>query len=266
MADDIPMNKSWRTYRKLSQKKYRMEWNLFLVEGTRLCLEALRSQWKIEAAYFSNSFQRNPDSEKFQSQINRKNLNAQVLTESNFKKLSNTESPQGILLVVKIPQHNTSADQFLKISNINIFLDGVKDPGNMGTIIRSADWFGIKSIFFSEDCVDPFNPKVVRATMGSLFHLELIKVDKPFETIEELKNRGHFIIGSSPYSKKMLAELEIRQPITLALGGETSGLSKQLQNATDEIVQIPKFGSAESLNVAVAAGILFYHVSQKINL
>lgn len=248
--------KSWKDYQKLHQKKFRDEWQLFIVEGIRLCQEALDSDWGIEVAYTNENFYSSPKSKKFIKQIEKRSIKIKLLKETYFRKLSNTAQPQGILFVMKIPKHEKIRETVLLNQKFILILDGVRDPGNMGTIIRTADWFGVDGIIASNDSVDFFNPKVVRSSMGSIFRVSLLVENDMSNRIKILKAHHFQIITTSISSKKQLNGIRVIPPIALVLGSEVAGIAKIYQNLADENITIAGYRKTDSLNVAVAGGIL----------
>jgi TrmH family RNA methyltransferase len=256
--------KSWNDYQKLRMKKYRDEWKIFMVEGTRLCQEALHSGWHVEAAFCSESFRSSESYKAFEKQLKKTSRPVTALKESSFKQLADTDQPQGILLVISIPTVNNTQPLNFSGNRLVLILDGLRDPGNMGTLIRSADWFGVSLIISSPDSVDYYNTKVVRASMGSIFHLKLTVSENISETILNLKAQKFQVISTSPASKKYLTDIRIKSPVALILGGEAEGISHDLQKIADENIAIKKYGQAESLNVSVANDILLKTVAEKI--
>ena len=256
------MIRSLRDYQKLHLKKYRDQWSLFIAEGKRICLEALQSNWEIDAAFISGDFQNDPDLSIIVEKLPLKTPKLQILTTVQFKKLSDTDSPQGILLVLKKPSAFLKTNNIVRSFRMLVILDGVRDPGNMGTIIRNADWFGVQAIITSPDTVDIYNPKVVRASMGSIFRVNCHESRNIEDTIMELKKNNVTIIGSSPQAPFDLENHRPAFPIAIILGGEAGGISSSIQPLLDVQVQIKKSGQAESLNVAVAAGILINYYSR----
>jgi TrmH family RNA methyltransferase len=224
--------------KSLQQKKFRDELNLFVVEGEKMVQESL--QWKgeylVDLYYTSNS-------------IIEKNLldnnKANLISEKELKQISSLQTPNKSLAVFK---KWPSAEGKL---SFYIALDGVQDPGNMGTIMRLADWFGIKKILCSKDTVDCFNPKVVQATMGAILRIEVEYVDlvKTFELLN-LPIYGALLEGENIYSKPLNPEG------ILLLGNEGKGISENLQKSINFPISIPRFGEAESLNVSAAGAIL----------
>ena len=256
--------KSWKEYQKLRMKKYRDTWRLFTVEGVRLCQEALTAGWPVEAAFCSESFLSSENYEVLLKTLKKEGLSLTTLKENSFKKLAETEQPQGILLVISIPEVNNEQTLSFAGSNLILVLDGIRDPGNMGTLIRSADWFGVELIISTSDTVDYYNPKVVRASMGSIFHIKLLTAENISDIILNLKKQKFQIISTSPSSIKSIADIQVQSPVALILGGEAEGVAQDLQKIADENIAIKKYGKAESLNVSVAGGILLQTLADKI--
>lgn len=245
-------------------KKYRDEWKLFAVEGTRLCQEALYSGWKIEAAFCNESFFSSESHEIYAEKLKKIGIPVTLLKENDFKQLADTEHPQGILLIISIPAGNNAEQLNFSGNKLILILDGVRDPGNMGTLIRSADWFGVSLVISSPDSVNYYNSKVVRASMGSIFHVKLTISENIDETLSTLKAQKFQIISTSPGSTKSLSNIRIKSPVALILGSETAGVSHDLQKLADENISINRYGQAESLNVSVAGGILLHSLADEI--
>jgi TrmH family RNA methyltransferase len=251
-----------KDYQKLHLKKYRDQFGLFIVEGKRLCQEALLSNWQIEAVFLEEEFQNKPENSDVIEQFTQRGLTTHLLKSSVFRKLSDTESPQGILLVIKKPALQRSLKSIIPKTGIVLIVDGVSDPGNLGTIIRSADWFGISIIMSSQETVDTYNLKVLRASMGSIFRIHPIQLRDIRKGIILLKENNFTIVGSFPKASSRLEEHIPAGPVALILGAEATGISSSIKSLIDIKVRIRNKGSAESLNVAVAGGILMNHYSQ----
>ncbi|GAB4372841.1 MAG: RNA methyltransferase [Calditrichia bacterium] len=254
----------WRKYQKLRLKKYRRMWRLFLVEGVRLCEEALNSGWEIEAAYLTHQFLTQPRAEVFQKMLQNRGIKALEVDSDIFERLSQTETPQGILLIMKMPRLDLESILQGNGKRLVLVLDAISDPGNMGTLIRTADWFGADAVISSSQSVDLYNPKVVRASMGSIFHLDCIEEESIQKTLGLLKKTGFRILSTSAKQGQPLSEVQIQPPVALILGSEAHGLPQELKNAADMTLHIPKFGQAESLNVTVAGGILLNRLAEII--
>jgi TrmH family RNA methyltransferase len=250
---------SLKDYHKLHLKKYRQEWHLFLVEGWRLCYEALKSDWQIKNILIGEDFHHHYAYSSIQKLFNKKGIEPKLLKNKDLKKIAQTTTPQGIVLVGELPEAPRDFFKLIRKKKKIILLQGIRDPGNLGTIIRTADWFGFQLIMTSDDSADIFNPKSVRASMGSIFRIACFEIGDISETIESLQKNKFFIIGTSPHAGTPFAKSEIPESVALLLGAEAEGVPTELIDKVDQVVSIPSRGEAESLNVAVAAGILMNH-------
>ncbi|QNN40444.1 TrmH family RNA methyltransferase [Pedobacter roseus] len=228
--------------KSLHQKKYRKEHGLFIVEGIKSIKEFIQSSYHIHTIFY-NSEQYNllP---KLPA-----NINLFEVKNAELDKISTLQTPQGFLALVHLPK-NKELDQKELKNQFTLVLDGVQDPGNMGTIIRTADWFGFKNIICSADCVEVFNPKTVQATMGSLARVNIFEADLPvFLTDNTLPVFGALLDGESIYKTQWGSEGLV------ILGNEGKGISPEVIKKINKPVTIPRIGEAESLNVAVSAAI-----------
>lgn len=223
--------------RSLQQKKFRDELGLFVVEGEKMVSEALESFGKyVEFLCITKSssiFPKNPSFEIV------------IASEEELKNISTLKNPNKSLVVLKIPSKNEIK------TNFRIALDGIQDPGNMGTILRLADWFDVKEIICSKDTVDIYNPKVVQASMGAIFRINVVYCDLP----TYLSKTNEPIFGALLEGENIYKKTVIPKGI-LVLGNEGNGMSDKVIELINEPITIPRFGKAESLNVSVAAGIL----------
>jgi len=228
--------------KSLHQKKYRKEHGLFIVEGIKSIQEFFQSSYQIHTIFY-NSEQYNllP---KLPA-----NINLFEVKNAELDKISTLQTPQGFLALVHIPKNKELDLKELK-NEFTLVLDGVQDPGNMGTIIRTADWFGFKNIICSADSVEVFNPKTVQATMGSLARVNIYEADLP-ALLEKntIPVFGALLDGESIYKTQWGAEGLV------ILGNEGKGISAEVIKKVNKPVTIPKIGEAESLNVAVSAAI-----------
>ncbi|MBT3817078.1 MAG: RNA methyltransferase [Candidatus Magasanikbacteria bacterium] len=236
-----------KSIKKLQQKKYRKEYQQFFVEGVKGVTDLLNSSYEAAAVCIESGREKDEDIIAIIDIAKEKKVPVQVLPGKDIKQIKSTDTFPGVMGIA-----NMKEKQGLGEGHV-ICLDGVMDPGNLGTIIRTADWFGITNIVLSENCVDPYNPKVVRSTMGSLFHVQLIRDD--LETrIGELKEKGYKTIGLT-LDGESLDKLP-EGLLCLVLGSESHGVSKEVKPLLDASYTIPGKGEAESLNVAVAGGIV----------
>jgi len=247
---------------RLKTKKARKKEGRFLIEGLRLCQEAVDSSWHIEMVLFTPSFARKTRGKELLKRMHRLNLPLIGVKNEVLKKLSDTVTAQGIVCVVKRRKYSMD-DLWKKKTGMIVALDGIRDPGNVGTLIRTADAFGVDVVLLSRDTVELFCPKVVRSTMGSIFHLPIMDEVDLGETVPELKKRKFKILGTDVAKGKSIHQLCLSGRICLLIGSEAKGLDKNLLNLSDEVIHIPTRGKAESLNVAVAGGILLYEINQR---
>lgn len=238
-------------YSSLLTKKHRKEENKFIVEGKKSVLEGVNSKYKCEMVFLTNRFvEEHEDTIAELGKVKKKIVS---LKQKEFQKLSDTETPQGIAAVFVKPKLVPSKSIFID-DKIIVMLDNISDPGNLGTIIRNCDWFGVKNIFLSENIVDYTNPKVIRASMGSVFHLNLFEDVKP-NLLNDLKDKGFEIFCADTEGENIFT-YESKQKKILILSSESHGPSKEIEKISDKKICIPKIGNAESLNVASASAVL----------
>lgn len=220
----------------LQQKKFRAQHGTFLVEGEKMVGELIQSDLEIEFVFVVKGH-------------HVKGFEVIEIAEKEMKSISALATPSNFLAVAKQKKQQTDLPQ----NNLVLVLDNIKDPGNLGTIIRTADWFGINTIICSNECVDAYNPKVVQATMGSIFRSNLIYTDlvEFFQQNKSIPVYGALLEGENVFQKL----IQDRKAFLL-MGSESFGISKELTTFITNKIMIPKFGNAESLNVAVATGVL----------
>lgn len=182
-----------------------------------------------------------------------------TLKQKEFQKISDTESPQGIAAVFNKPDYSFSINKF-ENDKIITMLDNISDPGNLGTIIRNCDWFGLKNILLSDDIVDYTSPKVIRSSMGSVFHLNLFE-NITSANLDELRSAGFEILCADIEGENIFSYQSKKKKI-LILSSESHGPSKEFVKISDKKITIPKLGSAESLNVASASAVLLAHLTK----
>ncbi|WP_286848351.1 MULTISPECIES: TrmH family RNA methyltransferase [Sphingobacterium] len=234
----------------LQNKKYRKQHGLFIVEGIKSVMEFISSSYEVESIFYTD------DANTKVGKISH-NIKSHELTETEFQKISALKSPQGILALVKLPLQQKIVPSNLK-NKFSLVLDDVQDPGNLGTIIRTAEWFGIEHIICSIGTVNAYNPKVVQATMGSLARLQIHYTDlTDFIPATGLKVYGALLDGQSIYQTVWADEGLI------VMGNEGNGISDEIIALIDQAVTIPRLGQAESLNVAVATTIFCSEISRQ---
>ncbi|MCL2101716.1 MAG: RNA methyltransferase [Fibromonadales bacterium] len=246
-----------KTISSLATEKGREKEGLFLAEGERVVLEiAGHHRDLVQGIYVDEGF----DNEELREKIKEARLRIHALTPPQMKQASSVVSCPGIFAVCRLASEKPNYDT----ARIITLVDGIQDPGNLGSIFRNATGFGICGIILGRGTVDPFNPKVVRGSSGCFLRT-------PFETGIDLKERfsllrqkGFCIVATSPHAKKSITELTPRQAkkVAILIGNEGSGTNKQVSELADEWVKIPMENTLESLNVAVAHGILCYQIAQ----
>ncbi|NLM13516.1 MAG: RNA methyltransferase [Epulopiscium sp.] len=241
-------------------KKQRNKEGVFIVEGIKL-VEEVPEDWEIESIFVAASFKK--ENPSFIDQISlHRNLSENGMMEVSdkiFKAVSDTMTPQGILAICK--QKTFSLEEALSVKNgFYIILEDLQDPGNLGTIIRTGDALGADGIFLTKGSVDLYNPKVIRSTMGSIFHLPILTDIDINVLIGELKKRNISILSAHLKGEKYPYQCDLRKNIALLIGNEANGIKDSTAKQTDLLVKIPMLGKAESLNAAMAAGILMYEV------
>lgn len=246
--------------RSLSKKKYRWKNKLYIIEGIKLLEEALDNDVKVKYILYSKTIYETQQGKNILSRLEKYQRLFQV-DETIFRSLSDTENPQGILGVVEF-DINDYKELLYKEETSLFYLDAVMDPGNLGTIIRSADAFNIDGIIMGEGSVDPYNPKVVRATMGSLFRVPLY-FDNNYSILKDLKTHQFKI--HTTYLKGSLANHRVtyQGKYIVVIGNESTGVSENVVKMSDTLIKIPIPGRAESLNAGVAASILMYEAAKQ---
>lgn len=236
--------------KKLTKKKYREEHGHYLIEGVHLIEEALKSPAIVTTIIMNNQGYELLSGLPMTSDA----ITYYLLSDEVFKSVSDVPAPQGMMALVKL--NKVALPE--KITGNLLLLDNVQDPGNVGTMIRTADAAGYTGVILGEGCADIYNPKVLRSMQGSHFHLAIIEGDLA-ELIPELKTKGVKIYGTELNSEAVdYRQLSIEGTFALVMGNEGQGVSRQLLQLTDKNVYIPIIGQAESLNVAVAAGVLMF--------
>lgn len=222
----------------LKQKKFRTQYNSFLVEGVKMIDELFQYDYEVESIFATRSWIENNSG-----------IDCTEVSEKELKSISSLKTPNEVLAVVKQKEN-----QLVDVSTqLTIALDFIQDPGNLGTIIRTADWFNIQNIICSEDAVDVYNPKVMQATMGSFFRLNIVytSLTEFFSKNDDLTVYGAVLDGDSVYDEQLNSTGTV-----LLMGNESKGISEELLPFITDKISIPKFGGAESLNVATATAIL----------
>lgn len=251
-------NKRLKNVKKLiSSAAARCEQGLFTAEGLRLCEDALRSGVKVDCAYFSEEFaEKHGD---FVARAQKAAGDCFLLKNSIFSALCDTKTPQGVLFVIKTLDKTLDFDTMKKNGNI-VALENVQDPTNLGTILRSAEAFGVDGVVLSRDCCDIYAPKVIRGSMGAVFRQPFAVVDDLPAFIRAFNEFGTSYAAVLDRDSKSLCDCDFSAKTLCAVGNEGNGLSEAVVSACSHKVFIPMKGGAESLNVAAAASILIWEM------
>ncbi|MCX7922491.1 MAG: 23S rRNA (guanosine(2251)-2'-O)-methyltransferase RlmB [Clostridia bacterium] len=247
--------------KSLKEKKHREAKKLFFIEGIRFVEEALKAETDIERIIVSETFSQSKGGIEVLSQASKKNYEVYEVPDKLFNEISDTDSPQGILAVIKIKRNRL--DDLFDNNSFIVILDSIQDPGNMGTIIRTADAAGAAGVIISRGCVDLYNPKVLRSTMGSIFHIPFYLSDNLIESIATIKSRGIKTYAAHLKGTANYYEVDIDSCSAIIVGNEANGISDEVANSADLLVKIPMPGRAESLNASVAASLLIYEAVRR---
>ncbi len=246
-------------YSSLLQKKYRKEYHKFIVEGEILINEAFNSNYNCDIIIASYSYAEKKNS--FINIIHKKGILVEIVNQNLFEKFCDTRTPQGIIGVFEMPKKIYSFDSIVK-ENFIVALENISDPGNLGTIIRNCDWFGVQTIFLSADCAEVYNPKVIRASAGSIFHINFYELENFYDVIGEMKKNG-FRIYCSDLTGENIYSLRVNKKFVVFFSNEANGPTERLINISDKRITIPRFGKAESLNVASASAVVLSELLKK---
>lgn len=251
-------NKNVKRVMQLGKKAgQRRKEDVFIVEGIKMFLEAPECQ--IREIYVSLSFMQAVGNNESMKDVVHKltQCGYEETTDEVFAKMSDTRTPQGILCVLK-QFHYSLEDMKLDSAPFFLVLEDLQDPGNLGTIMRTGEGAGITGVIMSKDTVDIYNPKTIRATMGSIYRVPFFYTEDILKTIGDLKQHNVHVYAAHLKGTGNYDEFDYNKGTAFLIGNEGSGLSDEVTNATDTLVRIPMKGNVESLNAAVAASLLMY--------
>lgn len=241
-------NKLFKDTKKLKEKKWRIKNKKYLIEGVRIVEEAIKAKVKIDAIFLEEDL----EDARINAFLEGQSFNSYVLSKELFKSLCSTETPQGVIAIVDL---SNSIEK--KNGNFYILADKVQDPGNMGTIIRTAHAANAKGVIITKGTVDIYNEKTIRSTMGSIFYLPVIE-DQDLECTKKLIDNGYKLLVSALDAEKNFFEEDLSGNYIIAVGNEGNGVSDEIKDLATVKVKIPMPGEAESLNVSVACAIMIY--------
>jgi TrmH family RNA methyltransferase len=242
----------------LKQKKYRDETGLFTIEGVRLVEEAIASGWGIEACFFTEESVSKQRIRQMIDDLALQEVKLLQITNEIFDKIAETEQPQGILSLVRKKQYTLSDALGGKKVPLIVILESIQDPGNVGTLIRTADAAGCSGVILTKGCADVFAGKTARASMGSLFHLPITAGVESSEILSALRQSGIALLATSLATRNLYYEVDMNRPVAIVFGNEGSGVRAEILEAANDLMYIPIFGKAESLNVAASAAVILF--------
>jgi len=241
----MPLKKDIKLVRSLQQKKFRNEHGLFLVEGKKMVEEALTSSFRLHSLYTTDEHWGDERAIK----VNSKEMEMMTALASSSPYLAVLHKKESKLTDV------------LDLKSTVVVLDGIADPGNMGTILRTAEWFGITTVLCTPDCVELYNPKTVQSTMGSLLRTTVVDAEMS-DIMQLLKSNGYRVTGAD-MDGTSLYEFPFQSKEAIVIGSESHGIRPQMREAMDAFITIPGSGKAESLNASIAASIILSEVYRR---
>ncbi|MDR1696275.1 MAG: RNA methyltransferase [Endomicrobium sp.] len=250
MVIESLQNNNYKEILALKTKKERDKSGFFIVEGKKQVNE-IPGGWNIREIAVS---------EEFSNGIT-KNAKTLVFSQRLFEKISSAQTPQGIIAVVEKKKY--AAEKIIKQNGLYVILENIQDPGNLGTIIRSAHAFGAKAVFVSKESADIYSDKTVRSSMGSIFHIPVLDNTDIAETVNIMKNESVFITAASLEGGKNPDKDIFKDKTALIIGNESKGLKPETEKLADLLIRIKMPGNAESLNAAIASSVIMYEFSKR---
>ncbi len=252
-------NPEIKLVRSLEKRKYREQEKLFVIEGIRIIEDALADRAEFFKVFYSPALQENARGIQLLQRLQQKGIPEILITERLFKEIAGTETPQGILAIVRQPECSLT-DLFVqkRLYKHIIMINGVQDPGNLGTILRTAAAAGWAGAILTKGTVDLYNPKSLRATMGAVLKFPIYKADNYNSLWDQLKVAGYQIVATGLQANKWYYDVNFTKPTVLVVGNEGHGVEEEILEKADCLIKIPMAPDAESLNVAIAAGVLIF--------
>lgn len=267
MVIESRQNRQVKELFSLKTNKGRRKLNQYYVEGIKIVFESLKIPDRVTKIFYRDGFGATIDEKKMLDQVEKLNIESITLNSDLFNEMSDTQESQGVLAVVT--KENWDLNKLLgevKEKSTLLILDRIQDPGNMGTIIRTAEAFGVSGIILCKGSVDPYNSKVIRSTMGSVLRMPLVFSNDISLEIELLKNEKFDVLVTSLDANKNLDKMSFDNRNVLVIGNEANGVSDEIQSASDKLLKIPMIGKSESLNAAIATSIVLYDLQTKVFL
>ena len=257
-------NEIYRFLKALTEPHTRKKHKAFLLEGATFVAEALEDEaWAVLMVALTPEFSETERGQRIISEAQRKRVQVVLMAPALFEEISGTETPQGVIAAVRQPQAERL--ERLKIPTVAtaLVLEGLQDPSNVGAVVRVADAVGALAVLYTKGTADPYALKAVRASAGSLLHVPVVPVNSVSEAVNWLKANEFQIVGTVPEGGENVFEAEFGDRVAVLIGNEARGLSEEAKRSVNLSVTIPMVGKAESLNVAVAAGIVLYEILRR---
>ena len=253
-------NEIIKNIRKLKEKKFRDLNNEYIVEGIKMIKEAISEEAVIKLIVVCEE---NANSGAIDKKLLYEIAKYECIYVSKkvFDLISEVKTPQGILAVI---EKDNSEDKIDYKQDVIVVLDGIQDPGNLGTILRTIDSVGLNQVIVSKETADAYNPKVVRSTMGAIFRVNIIESDSLLETLKNIKKHKYKIMATSLETENSIYDVDYNKKV-LVIGNEANGVSQEILDYADEKIKIPMLGKTESLNASVATAVILYeYIRNKI--
>ena len=254
-------NEIIKNIKKLKEKKYRDINNEYIIEGVKLIWEAIQENKVIKKIIVCEEcVKEEAIDQKFMYELAKYDI--VYVKKQVFSTLTTVTTPQGILAVV---EKQNSKNNINYKEDIIVVLDGIQDPGNLGTILRTIDSANLSQLIVSKDTADCYNPKVVRSTMGAIFRVNIVESENLLDTLKNLKKHGYEICVTALNDSESIYNIDYKKKV-IVIGNEANGVSEAVLNIADKKLLIPMLGKTESLNASVATSIIVYeYVRQKLN-
>lgn len=251
----------------LKKSKERREKKAFVVEGPRMVVEAPAKS--LKSVFVAESYEKNPENQNVLKELRTKceSVGAvfETVADSVFKSVSDTQTPQGIMAVVAMPEYDLK--QLLDGEKTHLLiLESIQDPGNLGTMVRTGEGAGITGVIMNKTTVDLFNPKTIRSTMGSIYRMPFLVTEDLSETMQFLKENGVSLYAAHLKGEHYYTEESYTKACGFLIGNEGNGLSDEIANQADTYIKIPMEGQVESLNAAISATLLMYEANRQRRL
>ena len=243
----------------LKKSKERKEKKSFVIEGRKMFEEICQDKSRVVKAYFSESYVNEQYAGKALPDVP-----YEVVADSVFDSMAETVTPQGVLAIVKMPEY--SLEDMIVNAGTLVLLENLRDPGNLGTIIRTAEAAGVSGVILSKESVDIYNPKVIRSTMGAVYRVPFLYVEDFMALLKNLREQEVRLLAAHLKGQKTFDKADYSGKVGILIGNEANGLSDEASELANEKVLIPMAGSVESLNAAIAAALLMYEAFRKQKL